>query len=66
MDLKPEADAKVKVLHLQQKLYRWSKEFAPTVIEPGESRMTGNCHVRFGEQQEGKILSESAPPADST
>ena len=26
MDLKPEADAKVKVLHLQQKLYRWSKE----------------------------------------
>ena len=23
MDLKPEADAKVKVLHLQQKLYRW-------------------------------------------
>ena len=28
--------------------------------------MTGNCHVRFGEQQEGKTHSfGSAPPADS-
>ena len=60
MDLKPEADVKVKVLHLQQKLYRWSKEgtyvlngeLTPTTIESGESWMTGNCQVRFGEQQE--------------
>ena len=58
MDLKPEADAKVKVLHLQQKLYRWSKELTPTVIESGESWMTGNCHVRFGEQQEETGLLE--------